>query len=156
MNNKIVKKKGNYNDYEITSFNFFIMNKNQSDNSIKIMNMNSQKIKNNKKNNKDTTKRGRKRKREDIDDNDKKTHNKFSDDNLRKKCKNIALKYSFEFINEKIKEMYNNNIGNGILKKQLKLLDQKNNSNSNINFEKFFYEKHCNNIQILSIFFYRA
>ena len=38
MNNKIVKKKGNYNDYEITNFNFFIMNKNQSDNSIKIMN----------------------------------------------------------------------------------------------------------------------
>ena len=142
MNNKIVKKKGNYNDYEITSFNFFIMNKNQSDNSIKIMNMNSQKIKNNKKNNKDTTKRGRKRKREDIDDNnDKKTHNKFSDDNLRKKCKNIVLKSILEFINGKIKEQYNDKIGHGKFKKELKILDQEKKVKSTVSFEKSFLNK---------------
>ena len=96
IDNKIIKKKAMYNDYEITSFNFFIMNKNLSENSI-----NAKNNKDNKKNNKDTKKRGRKRKREETDDNDKKIHNKFSDDNLRKKCKNIALKFILEFLTEK-------------------------------------------------------
>ena len=50
-------------------------------------------------NNKEEKKRGRKRKRENNNDDnetseDKKAHNKFSDDNLRKKCKNTILKYN--------------------------------------------------------------
>ena len=97
INNKIIKEKGIYKNYKITSFNFFIKNnKNQSDNSINKIN---NKI--NKKSYKDTKKRGRKRKREETDDNDKKIHNKFTDDNLRKKCKNIALKFILEFLTEK-------------------------------------------------------
>ena len=138
INSKICNKKGIYNNYKITSFNFIIKNnQKQSDNSINTMN-----IKNNKKNNKDTTKRGRKRKREGIDDNnDKKTHNKFSDDNLRKKCKNIVLKSILEFINGKIKEQYNNKIGHGKFKKELKILDQEKKVKSTVSFEKSFLNK---------------
>ena len=138
INSKICNKKGIYNNYKITSFNFIIKNnQKQSDNSINTMN-----IKNNKKNNKDTTKRGRKRKREGIDDNnDKKTHNKFSDDNLRKKCKNIVLKSILEFINGKIKEQYNNKIGHGKFKKELKILDQEKKVKSTVSFEKSFINK---------------
>ena len=143
INSKICNKKGIYNNYKITSFNFFIMNnKKQSDNSINIMNMNSQKNKIFKKSNKDSTKRGRKRKREGIDDNnDKKTHNKFSDDNLRKKCKNIVLKSILEFINGKIREQYHNKIGHGMFKKELKILNQEKKVKSTISFEKSFINK---------------
>ena len=136
IDNKIIKKKAMYNDYEITSFNFFIMNKNLSENSI-----NAKNNKDNKKNNKDTKKRGRKRKREDIDDNDTKIHNKFSDDNLRKKCKNIVLKSISEFINKKIKEQYNNKIGHGKFKKELKILDQEKKVKSTVSFDKSFINK---------------
>ena len=55
IDNKIIKKKAMYNDYEITSFNFFIMNKNLSENSINA--------KNNKDNNKDTKTRKEEKKR---------------------------------------------------------------------------------------------
>jgi hypothetical protein len=136
IDNKIIKKKAMYNDYEITSFNFFIMNKNLSENSI-----NAKNNKDNKKNNKDTKKRGRKRKREETDDNDTKIHNKFSDDNLRKKCKNIVLKSILEFINKKIKEQYNNKIGHGKFKKEFKILDQEKKVKSTVSFEKSFLNK---------------
>jgi len=136
IDNKIIKKKAMYNDYEITSFNFFIMNKNLSENSI-----NAKNNKDNKKNNKDTKKRGRKRKREEIDNNDTKIHNKFSDDNLRKKCKNIVLKSILEFINGKIREQYNNKIGHGKFKKELKILDQEKKVKSTVSFEKSFLNK---------------
>ena len=35
-------------------------------------------------------------------------HNKFSDDNLRRKCKHYLLKYLLEFINDDIKNIYKN------------------------------------------------
>ena len=136
IDNKIIKKKAMYNDYEITSFNFFIMNKNLSENSI-----NAKNNKDNKKNNKDTKKRGRKRKREEIDNNDTKIHNKFSDDNLRKKCKNIVLKSILEFINKKIKEQYNDKICRGKFKKELKILDQEKKVKSTVSFDKSFINK---------------
>ena len=141
IDNKIIKKKAMYNDYEINNYYFFIMNKNLSENSINTMNINFQKIKINKKNNKDSKKRGRKRKREDIDDNDTKIHNKFSDDNLRKKCKNIVLKSILEFINKKIKEQYNNKIGHGKFKKELKILDQEKKVKYIVTFDKSFIKK---------------
>ena len=112
------------------------MNKNLSENSI-----NAKNNKDNKKNNKDTKKRGRKRKREEIDNNDTKIHNKFSDDNLRKKCKNIVLKSILEFINKKIKEQYNNKIGHGKFKKELKILDQEKKVKSTVSFDKSFINK---------------
>ena len=57
------------------------------------------------KNIKEFIKRGRKRKRNEFNINesikDVKSHDKFSDDNLRKKCKNIILKLALEYINKK-------------------------------------------------------
>jgi hypothetical protein len=46
-------------------------------------------------------------------------HDKYAVDNLRRKCKRIILSYALNFINETIKKIYNNNIGNGIYRKQL-------------------------------------
>ena len=87
-----------------------------------LININQNKKYNNNK------KRGRKRKIENNQNEiiNQKIHNKFSDDNIRKKCKNIVLKYALEsinkiiyfiWINEKIKEKYNKNIGHDNLKK---------------------------------------
>ena len=82
----IIKKDGNvlgntvFNDNQITNFNFFIISQKQ------ILSQEDNNLLHN--NNKETKKRGRKRKREDVsndgDDSNKKTHNKFSDDNMRK------------------------------------------------------------------------
>ena len=90
-------------------------------------------------------KRGRKRKREDVnsksntDEND--YHDKYSDDNLRKRCKNLVLKNVLKFLNEKIREKYNDDIGHGKFKKELKNLGQKNKVNSTVNAEKSFLKK---------------
>jgi hypothetical protein len=54
----------------------------------------------------------------------KKKHDKYADDNVIKKCKNILIDCLFSFINEKIRRLYNNNIGKGIFTKQFKKLDK--------------------------------
>ena len=72
---------------------------------------------------------------------EKRAHNKYSDDNMRKKCKNIILKYAIIFINSKIKEIYKGDIGNGSLKKQLKILKQNNKIKSTVEIDKIFLEK---------------
>ena len=46
-------------------------------------------------------------------------HSKYSDDNIRRTCKHIILTNLRDFINKKISEKYNNNIGNGIFIKKL-------------------------------------
>jgi hypothetical protein len=46
-------------------------------------------------------------------------HNKYTGDNLRRKCKQIILSSALDFINKNIKKIYNNNIGNGIFRKEL-------------------------------------
>ena len=43
-------------------------------------------------------------------------HTKYADDNLRRKIKNLVLKYALEFLNEKIRALYKGNIGKGISK----------------------------------------
>ena len=131
------------NNSEIISFNFFIIDNNKSNN---LQKLNSSKNKLDEyNNNKEEKKRGRKRKRENNNDNenneDKKAHNKFSDDNLRKKCKNMIIKYSLEFINEKIKEKYKNRIGHGKFKKELKILNQEKKAKSTVDFDKSFLTK---------------
>ena len=130
------------NKYEIINFNFFIIDKNKSD---YLKEHKSDKNKVDKYNNKEEKKRGRKRKRENNNDNedsvDKKAHNKFSDDNLRKKCKNTILKYALKFINEKIKEKYKNKIGHGKFKKELKILNQEKKAKSTVDFDKSFLTK---------------
>ena len=131
------------NKYEIINFNFFIIDKNKLDN-LKEHNSDKNKL-DEYNNNKEEKKRGRKRKRENNNDNedseDKKAHNKFSDDNLRKKCKNMIIKYSLEFINEKIREKYKSNLGHGKFKKELKILDQENKVKSTVDFDKTFLTK---------------
>ena len=67
-------------------------------------------------------------------------HNKFSDDNLRRKVKHLVLKNVFDFINEKIKSMYSG-INKGIFTKQLLTINQKQISDATILFNKKFLEK---------------
>ena len=129
--------------YSVTNFNFFIEQKKSEQNSI-----NNTKKKREKKYNKFkyTKKLGRKTKRDiksilEQRNNEPETHDKFKDDNMRKKCKNIILKYLFEFINEKLKIVYKNNMGHGDNKKQLKILDQKGNNKSTLEIEKAFLDK---------------
>ena len=137
LNNTILNKN------QITNFNFFIIGKKEILNPSDI---NLIKYKSEEKNNKETKKRGRKRKREDTGNNeddysDIKTHDKFSDDNMRKKCKNIVLKYILEFINRKIKEKYLGKIGHGKFKKELKILKQEDKVNSTVDNDKLFLNK---------------
>jgi len=80
---------------------------------------------------------GRKRK-DDIRNGD---HNKFSEDNLRRKCKHLVLESAFNFINDKIKEKYNGNIGNGRFIRQLLILNHKQKSDASIQFNKDFLNK---------------
>ena len=46
-------------------------------------------------------------------------HTKFCDDNLQRKCITIIINNSLEFINKRIKKIYNGNIGNGMNCKKL-------------------------------------
>ena len=134
------------NEYKISNFYFDLISKKNSEN-LKL-NHNNTKDKNNLNGNKESKKRGRKRKRSDINESDKKeknknsnTHDRYSDDNMRKKCKNIILKFALEFLNKKIKEQYDGNIGKGKFRKELKILNQDEKVNSTVNIEKSFLTK---------------
>ena len=83
------------------------------------------------------SKLGRKRKNENI----KGEHNKFSDDILRRKCKHIILDNVFIFINEQIKKLYNNNIGDGYFRKELLTLNKEQKSKSNVKYNQEFLTK---------------
>ena len=89
---------------------------------------------------------GRKRMRQEDNNDNKNEHNKFSDDNIRKKIKHLVLKSLLEFINNKIKIMYKGNIGNGIFKKELQTINAFQKSNSNVNFDKDFLKKNIGEI----------
>jgi len=52
-------------------------------------------------------------------------HTKYSNDNMRRKINNIILNRLLDFINEKIRKLYNNKIGLGICEKKFKKLNQK-------------------------------
>ena len=68
-------------------------------------------------------------------------HNKFSDDNIRRKIKHLVLQNLLIFINKKIKEIYNNDIGRGIFEKQLLKINQKQKSEASIEYnQKFLYK----------------
>ena len=133
--NRVIKINNVYNTYKIENYNFFIQG-------VQIFNKKD-------KNNKEINKRGRKRKRNDNEsDNNKtlKTHTKFTDDNLTKKSKNIILKYALKFINEKIEEIYQGDIGEGKFKKELKIISQKNKVKSTVNIDKSFLDKNLKDI----------
>lgn len=133
--NRVIKINNVYNTYKIENYNFFIQG-------VQIFNKKD-------KNNKEIKKRGRKRKRNDNEsDNNKtlKTHTKFTDDNLTKKSKNIILKYALKFINEKIEEIYQGDIGEGKFKKELKIISQKSKVKSTVNIDKSFLDKNLKDI----------
>ena len=58
------------------------------------------------------------RKKKNIKEGKKGKHNKFADDIIIKKVKHLVLRNLLEFINQKLKEIYGENIGHSILKKQ--------------------------------------
>ena len=150
------------NDYKISNF-YFSINR-----TLININQNKKYISN--------KKRGRKGKIENNQNEiiNQKIHNKFSDDNIRKKCKNIVLKYALESINEKIKDKYNNNIGHGNfnlfnnknienkfrthqekqkIKKELKILNQNNKVKSTVNVDKSLLNKTLKEIFSDMLFF---
>lgn len=85
---------------------------------------------------------GRKRKNE----NNTNEHNKFSDDNVRRRIKHLLFKYLLEFMNVKIKNIYNNKIGQGFFIKQLQTLNQSQVSNAKITFNQQLLEKNLREI----------
>ena len=107
MNNEIEPNIISSNSfYKINNFHFSIIDKKDStSNSNIITKLELQK--NDFNSNKPQEKLGRKCKRNKyINPKDKKVHDKFTPDNLRKKVKNLVLKNLLEFINNKIKSMY--------------------------------------------------
>jgi hypothetical protein len=68
-------------------------------------------------------------------------HNKYSDDNLRRKCKHLVLRSLFNFINQKVDEVYGSKIGKGVFTKKLLTLNQKQKSEASIEFNKSFLHK---------------
>lgn len=80
---------------------------------------------------------GRKRKNDDSIG----LHNKYSSDNLIRKCKHIILSSVMDFINQKIKDIYNGKIGVSFLKKELLTLNKTQTFNTNANYNKIFLNK---------------
>ena len=76
---------------------------------------------------------GRKRK----NDNSKRVHNKYSDDNIIRKCKHLVLNSVMEFINEKLKLIYNQNK----LKKKLLSFDKTQKADASVDYNKNFLTK---------------
>ena len=76
---------------------------------------------------------GRKRK----SDNSKRVHNKYSDDNIIRKCKHLVLNSVMEFINEKLKLIYNQNK----LKKKLLSFDKTQKADASVDYNKNFLTK---------------
>ena len=63
-------------------------------------------------------------------------HDKYSDDIIRRKCKHLVMRNLLDFVNDRIKLVYNGKIGNSIFKKELKIINQAQVSNSNIGFNQ--------------------
>ena len=146
----------NNNSYNMYKFNFSII----SDKNISIQDENKiikQKGKNQNKNAKKSKKLGRRTKRDSgisldedntntINNQDPKVHDKFSDDNMRKKCKNVILKTLLRFINNKIKILYDNDLGHGDLEKSLKVLNQKEKKRDTLGYNRIFIDKKLKDI----------
>ena len=73
-------------------------------------------------------------------------HNKFSDDNLRRKCKHIVLDELMKLINKKIYDIYNGDIGHGMLIKKLFNLNHRQKANASIKFNQEFLHKKIKDI----------
>lgn len=85
---------------------------------------------------------GKKRKRNDGAG----SHNKYSDDNIRRKVKHLVLSDTMKLINKKIYDMYEGNIGNGIFKKELLTINQKQKADATVQFNQEFLNKKLGDI----------
>ena len=66
---------------------------------------------------------------------------KYNYENIKRKVKHILLECIINFLNKKLREIYNSKIGKGIVQKQFKTLNQREKSESNIQFNKDFLHK---------------
>ena len=82
-----------------------------------------------------TNKRQRKEKKE------KNPQSKFSYNNLKRETKHLVIENVMDFINQKISEVYQGNIGDGLFKKQLMKLNQEQKKNSNAEFNQLFLNR---------------
>ena len=111
---------------------------NKTENQKFLGNNNSQKSKKYFKiNHKEKNLLGRKKKLEHI----KGKHNKFSDDNLRRKVKHLVIRSVMNYINEKIEFLYNGKIGNNIYIKKFLTLNKMQKSNATVDYNKNFLNK---------------
>jgi len=85
------------------------------------------------------------RKRKGVS-NKKCRHTKFSDDNTRRKIKRITISELQDYINKKIKEIYKNEIGNGLIEKKLMKLSQDQISEAGVEFDQQFLCKKLKDI----------
>ena len=82
---------------------------------------------------------GRKKKSENI----KGKHNKFSEDNLRRKVKHLVIRSIMNYINEKIESLYK---GKKSFQKKFLTLNKMQKSNADVNYNKDFLNKKIGNI----------
>mgnify|MGYP007070350003 CR=1 FL=1 len=68
-------------------------------------------------------------------------HTKYSYDNIKRQCKHLVIENVMKFINNKIYEVYEGNINNGLLKKKLLKLNQAQKINADVEFNKIFLNK---------------
>ena len=73
-------------------------------------------------------------------------HDKFTDDNLRRKCKHLVLNSVIELINKRIFSIYDGNIGNNIFRKEILTLNKFQISNANIEFDRILIHKKISDI----------
>ena len=80
-------------------------------------------------------------------------HNKYkySYDNSMNKCKRLILTNLFNDINQKLEEVYKNDIACGMPKTKLLMINQKEIANSNINFNKALLNKTIGDIFSVNI-----
>ena len=76
----------------------------------------------------------------------KEKHTKFSYDNLKRECKHLVIENVIKFINNKIYEVYEGNIGKGLSIKKLFKLNQTQKINADVQFNKLFINKTLNEI----------
>ena len=74
-------------------------------------------------------------------DNSRNKHTKFSDDNIRRKCKVLVLSYVKEFINGKLASIYKSNPKKEFNKPKLLVLNKNQVANSKIKDNKDFMKK---------------
>ena len=68
-------------------------------------------------------------------------HNKFSDDNIIRKCKNVIIDSVLKFINDKTKKLYSNESEKLLNEKRLFKLKQNQSIKSGTNYNKTFLKK---------------